>query len=239
MSAACFQYSSVIFRRLAEVTVNVHKITTRMGKGKSMKRVLGSLTVCLLGASAWAAAPVQWSAGSGGNDHYYQVVAAPGVSWADDRVAALGMEYDGLVGHLATITSQGELDFVNTVINANRLGEMYVGGYQIPESETNPQAGWTWVNGEGSFPGYNSTTPFANWNPGEPNDAYGLGSEQWLGLNWAAGAFNDEGNLGNIAGYVIEYDPTTINDVPDAGTTAPLFCGALAMLAMFSRRLRK
>ena len=116
---------------------------------------------------------------------------------------------------------------------------MYVGGYQNPITEANPQAGWTWVNGEGTFPGVNSTSPFAQWNSGEPNDAYGSASEQYLGVNYSAGAFNDEGNLGNIYGYVVEFDPNTINDVPDAGSTASLLGGAFALMAMFSRRLRK
>jgi len=211
----------------------------KVHRKESMKRLLGILTVMLVGSGVWAAAPVQWTTGSGGNGHWYQVVSAPGVPWADDRIAALGMYYSGLEGHLATITSQGELDFVDGAVNAQGLGEAYVGGYQNPDTETDPQAGWTWVNGEGTFPGFTSATPFANWNAGEPNDAYGPGSEQWLAVNFQAGAFNDEGNLGNITGFVVEYDPTTIRDVPDAGSTLLMLGGALALGAFLFRRLRK
>jgi hypothetical protein len=74
----------------------------------------------------------------------------------------------------------------------------------LRETNPPPQANWTWVNGEGSFPGFDSVSPYAHWNPGEPNDGFGL--EQHLGLNWFAGWFNDEANLNHITGYVVEYD---------------------------------
>jgi hypothetical protein len=201
-----------------------------------MKKLVLTLAVSLSGASAWAL-PIE-----GDDGHYYDVIQAPGITWADARVAALSNFYLGLQGHLVTITSAAEHAFVNAAIAANGGGEMWAGGYQNPAGETDPQAGWTWVNGEGSFPGFNSDTPYALWNNGEPNDAYGLGSEQFLGLNWGAGGFNDEGNLLNITGYVIEYDPNTIPDVPgvpDAGTTASLLAGAFAMLGVVSRRFRR
>lgn len=200
-----------------------------------MKNLFLTLAVALSGASAWAL-PI-----AGDNGHYYDVIQARNITWADARVAALSSYYLGLQGHLATITSATEHAFVNAAIAANGGGEMWAGGYQNPESETNPQAGWTWVNGEGNFPGYNSTTPYASWNAGEPNDYFGAGSEQYLGLNHGPG-FNDEWNLDLITGYVIEYDPNTIPDVPgipDTGATASLLAGAFALLAAVSRRVRK
>lgn len=208
-----------------------------------MKKLLGIATICLMGAGAFGA-PVYWDF----NGHYYEVVRNNSISWDDARSAALGMTYAGLQAHLATVTSQEELDFLNSVIVAQGLGEMYVGGRQVPAGEPDKQAGWTWVNGEGSFPGYNNypgmagydpLVPFAHWNSGEPNDAYGVASEQWLGLGYGSYFFNDEGNLGNISGFIVEYDPTTINDVPDVGSTAPLLGSALALMAVLARRSRK
>jgi hypothetical protein len=140
----------------------------------------------------------------------------------------LGSYYLGLQGHLVTITSAAEDTAVYTMIQSNGLGEMWAGGYQNPSSETNPQAGWTWVNGEGSFPGVTSNSPYANWISGEPNDAYGAGSEQFLGLNWSNG-WNDEAALGNITGYVIEYDPNTIPDVPEPTTMLLLGLGLMGV----------
>lgn len=211
-----------------------------------MKKLLGIASACLLFSGAWAQ-PVYWDF----NGHYYEVVPSQGIAWADARAAALGMWHDGLRAHLATVTSQEELDFLNSVIAGQGLNEMYIGGYQVPLGETDRQAGWTWVNDEGWFPGYDNypgmpgtydpTIPFAHWNSGEPNDAHGVASEQWLGIGWNEDFFNDEGALGNINGFIVEYDPTTIDDVnvPDIGSTASLFGGALAVMAMFSRRARK
>jgi hypothetical protein len=171
--------------------------------------------------------------------HYYDIIAAPGITWQDANTAAFNSYYLGLEGHLVTITSGTEHSAVNTLIQAQGLGEMWAGGYQSPVTETNPQAGWTWVNNEGAFPGVNSTTPYASWNSGEPNDAYGSASEQYLGLNFGAG-FNDEGNLNNIAGYVIEYDPNTVRpSVPDGGSSLAMLAGATALLTGAARRLRK
>jgi hypothetical protein len=210
-----------------------------------LKTTLGVLTVCLLSTSTWAA-PIQWAIADGGNDHWYEVVSAEGISWNAARSAALSMYYDGLQAHLATLTSEEELTFLDGVIQDQGLGEMYVGGYQNPSNEPDPKAGWTWVNGEGWFPGYDNyglgadpNVPFAHWNGNEPNDAYGTASEQWLGVGWAARSFNDEGNVANIDGYIVEYDPTTISDVPDTSVTAPLLGGALALLMMVYRRIRK
>jgi hypothetical protein len=198
-----------------------------------MKKPLLTLILSLSCTSVWA--QIHDSA----NGHYYDVIQAPEITWADARAAALNKYFNGLEGHLATITSSDELGFVDQAIQNSSGGEMWVGGYQNPTTETDPQAGWTWVNGEGSFPGVNSVTPFAQWNSGEPNDYYGPGSEQWLGTNLGSGDFNDEGNLLEITGYVIEYDTHTIRDVPDASATALLLGGALALLGIFGRRARK
>jgi len=165
------------------------------------------LLVLAAGISAFAT-PVAY------NVHYYDVIVAHEITWDNARAAALGDNYLGLEGHLVTITSAGENAAVHDMIVNNGGGEMWAGAYQNPTTETNPTAGWTWVNGEGSFPGVNgSPTIYTNWNGGEPNDAYGSASEQYMGLNWGAGGWNDEGYLPYITGYVIEYDPTTINDV--------------------------
>jgi hypothetical protein len=195
-----------------------------------MKKNFAGILVSLVCVSGWAT-PMPY------NGHYYDFISDPGVTWSDARAAALSASYLGLVGHLVTITSAGEDTFVGGIIFG---GEAWAGGYQNPVTETDPQAGWTWVNGEGSFPGVSSASPYANWNTGEPNDAYGSASEQYMGLNLGnPGGFNDEGNLSLIGGYVIEYDPTTINDIPDAASTAVLLTGALAVLGTVSRRLRK
>jgi hypothetical protein len=169
--------------------------------------LLGALTACALSAEA-----VPFSFGS----HYYEFIAASGTTWTSADTAALGLSYLGLPGHLATLTSAAE----DTAIAVNWTGgEYYVGGYQAPPTETNAAAGWTWVHGEGPF-GY------TNWLSGEPNDYYGAGSEQYLaiGLSPIYG-WNDEGNLGNVAGYVVEYEA-----VPEPGTLSLVGLGLASVL---------
>jgi hypothetical protein len=199
-----------------------------------MKKILAAAVLsAACAASAWAT-PVAY----GG--HYYDVIVDNGVSWDQARLDALNSYYLGLEGHLVTITSAGEDTAVGNLVASLTGGEVWTGGYQNPITETDPKAGWTWVNGEGSFPGDNNGPAYANWNQGEPNDAYGSASEQYLGLNLGtSGGFNDEGNLGLITGYVIEYDPTTVYDVPEATSTLGLLSAALATGGMVARRFRK
>jgi hypothetical protein len=121
------------------------------------------------------------------------------------------MYYDGSEGHLVTITSTDENAFVMGVVQAAGFWEVWAGGYQVPSTEPAATAGWTWLNGEGSFSGFNNSPgSYSDWIGGEPNDGInGTGSEQFLGLK--PGGWNDEGWVGHISGYVVEFDPSTIS----------------------------
>jgi hypothetical protein len=184
------------------------------------------------------------------NGHYYEVFRAPGITWINAENAALALPlFNGLQGHLATITDSAEDSYVGQAVAAAGAGEFWLGGYQNPGNATTPTAGWTWVNSEGTFPGVNGGTgfdnPYSNWNSGEPNDFYGPGSEQFLGINLGrAGGFNDEGYLPLIGGYVVEFDPNTVPGgglvgVPDVAGTMALLGMSFTGMAVFARRLKK
>jgi hypothetical protein len=119
-------------------------------------------------ASGVSAERVEWKSEDGGNGHAYKaVVADDPISAADAHQAA---EEKG--GHLATITSRKENDFVFKLVDddkywgtddyGNGFGP-WIGGRQDPDAKA-VDAGWRWVTGE--------EWKYTNWSPGagEPND---------------------------------------------------------------------
>ena len=149
--------------------------------------------------------------------HYYKVIIDPGTNyhsaqqaWHAASAAAQASTFDGVPGHLATITSAAEDEFIESLRAGIHPQEVWVGGFQEASSGCNPHVdpgcGWNWVNDEGpiSTPQVPLPLLYANWLDGEPNN---LGGEQYLavGLNGLFG-WNDEQSLHNIGGYVIEYD---------------------------------
>jgi len=204
-----------------------------------MKRLKIIGTVCLLvcATNVSKAQISQWTSGSGGNDHYYQLVlAAAGITWLDANTAA-----QNAGGYLATLTSASENTFVYNLaagtssawfIDApnNGIGP-WLGGYQSPAS-AEPAGGWNWVTGE--------TWSYTNWASGEPSNYIGI--EDRLNLfgsqTLMAGTWNDFPSGGNADGpaiaYIIEYNSSP---VPEPSTYAAIF-GALALIGAITIRKR-
>lgn len=187
-----------------------------------IRLVLGGFLTAMASLITTAqAVPTVW----GVNGHSYEVFSSAGINWNNASAAA-----NNLGGHLATITDASEDAFVLNLIQATRLGQVWSGGYQNP-GVTPVGAGWQWVTGE--------AWSYTNWSPGEPNDYYGPNQlEQHLGLNWGAGQWNDEWNLGNLSGYVVEWSGRVSgpNRVPDGGTTALLMGASFIGLYYFRRK---
>lgn len=159
-----------------------------------------------------------WSSAAGGNGNRYEIYTSSiPVSWtlADATATAMG-------GHLATLTSAAESEFVYQ-LSLQAAGAYtafagfgpLVGGYQ-PNGSTEPAGGWTWVNGEGLF-------SYTDWIPGEPNN--GNGNEHYLQLYqrtnnrsnlWADTSNNPPPNIFGAFSYVVEFESAT------AGTAAPV-----------------
>ncbi|MFM2164935.1 MAG: hypothetical protein RL325_1372 [Planctomycetota bacterium] len=122
---------------------------------------------------------VQWRVADGGNGHWYQRIERNGRNWSPMRSDA-----ESRGGHLATVTSQAESDFLVQQILGGRF--CFIGGFQ-PGAASEPSEGWQWLTGE--------PIKWTNWAAGEPNNyapavdedvmaTYGDG--RWIDVNEAA-----------------------------------------------------
>jgi hypothetical protein len=126
------------------------------------------------------------------NGHVYLVVEDAGISWQDAKVAAENMQYGGVNGYLATITSQEEHDFILERIGSSGwIGANDVASEGVWRWQTGPEAGQQFWSGDfesGSAVG----GAFTNWNDGEPNNS---GDSEDCGQIWfsesSEGQWND------------------------------------------------
>lgn len=142
------------------------------------------------------------------NNHCYEAVLAPGVSWQDAQAAC-----EARGGHLATITSADENAFVFSLVSGdstfwyldyydNGLGP-WLGGYQV-SGAVEPAGGWRWVT--------NEPFVYTNWEDGQPDNA-GTANQNLLRFFKAGGLIGggwDDSETDNPAdhrnGYVFERD---------------------------------
>jgi hypothetical protein len=195
--------------------------------------------LCCIGAQFLAnhaahAAPVQWSAGAGGNGHYYEVVKLPGSSWATARDQAASMSFNGAQGHLATLTSAAENSFVTAMLTSSATLQWFIGGVQPPGS-VEPVGSWSWITGEAwSYTNWNSPLQPDN-HPFYPEGENAL--SMYSGNTAKRGHWNDTSMTSTVVpagweqvgGMVVEYN------IPEPGTFALALPAILAALA-FRRR---
>lgn len=206
----------------------------------------------LAGVPAASAAPVVWDSGSGGNGNTYDFVLDANASWDAARAAA-----QAAGGDLATIDTQAEQDFVESLLDSQFAD---TGSYWFGIRETT-EGNWQHVNGQ--------AVGFANWAPDQPDNSQGVetvGAILWAndadsaadpamlarrgGWNDApvsgypvAGLVNPPGDALR-AGYLIEIaaddggngGPGTAIPLPAAAYAFPLGMG---VAGFFYRRLRR
>lgn len=151
------------------------------------------------------AGPVLASRATG---HYYEFVAAPGICWTGAQDAAAAHTYQGMKGYLATITFQGEQDF---------LAGRQSGPYWLGASDAEVEGEWRWKTGpeagqliwKGNATG--RALAYTNWAAGQPDDyknQYRPQGEDYGMLYGQSGQWNDLDECGTgagVAGYVVEY----------------------------------
>jgi hypothetical protein len=151
------------------------------------------------GAAGQPALPVRQAP----NGHWYEAVAVPaGIRWFASLQAAQGRTFQGMKGHLVTITSVAESQFVIASFPEALGGSYWTGGYQDKRAPDyrEPDGGWRWVTGE--------PWGFTQWNRGlaqEPNNAP-PGEEDCISLA-SSGAWNDMREDSRTGGYLVEYEP--------------------------------
>lgn len=173
-------------------------------------------------ASPAVSQPVQWKLEDGGNGHWYEIIDSF-VSWPVANGDAMRRSYAGLEGHLGTIHSETENDFVlqltSEELGPNKTDTVWLGltdseafgGNEsfesgIPARQTD---GWVWVTGE--------PVSFVNWVEGQPTNADGNPEVGAEGADYATmrgrGHFVSErrgewrdGDYRWTIGYVVEYE---------------------------------
>ncbi len=161
-----------------------------------MKLHLAILAGCALLASSPATAQVT----DPNTGNTYNMVKGQ-MLWTTAEADAKNQMFGGLPGHLATITSQAELDFVMANLPISRP---WLGGFhdQGDPNYSEPAGGWAWVTGE--------PFTFTNWAPGEPNNTDSSGGPEdylemfkdsnWNDTNLKGGGWTDS--------YLVEWEPS-------------------------------
>lgn len=141
--------------------------------------------------------PFQFTVGQGANNHWYEKIVGDQISWENAKSQAASSTYNSISGHLATITSQEENNFIKSMAGPTPSNLVYwIGGFQTL-GITAPDGGWQWITDE--------PWVYTNWDLGEPNDYMGPESEDKLVVG-TPGTWNDATPNGVVYGYIVEYE---------------------------------
>jgi hypothetical protein len=157
------------------------------------------------------------------NNHFYQFITVPGISWSAAKTAAEQLTFFGKQGYLATVTSAAENQFIVSKIQ----GQGWMGA-----ADSQTEDNWKWMTGpeagtqfwQGRSNGSVVGGLYNNWSTGEPND-YGSGEDYAHFL--LDGKWNDFPLSSNgIQGYIVEFgglsnDPCVVISATKTVTVVP------------------
>jgi hypothetical protein len=130
------------------------------------------------------------------NGHLYKAVTFPEKTWQEAAAAAALLQKNGKKAHLATITSEEEGAFIETLrkkIAGEELTSFWVGGFK-------QMGDWKWVTDE-DFESY------THWADGEPWDGPYITVGRFAYDKFKDGThWNDQDCNYDIGGYIAEID---------------------------------
>lgn len=195
---------------------------------------IAAIASCVGLAVVEAHANPQYYSGTG---HYYEIVSDV-VAWTSAYDAAASRTWMGSTGHLATITSAGENEFLKSLPWSD-LTSQYPSSHGAYVGGTLADGSWQWVTGE--------TWGYTNWYTGQPNGGASTPRLHYYNQRDAAtypdrfGTWNDmwevnpTGSGTASLGYIVEYENAAL--LPQvcyldfSGYTAPAGYGAAEQIA--------
>ncbi len=137
------------------------------------------------------------------NGYTYKVFSEA-LSWndANEKCKSLG-------GQLATVSSQQELQAINTLMKNYSGSEAYwIGAYR---NAANGETQYKWIT--------DSEVAVSNWNVNQPSFEYYGTVEEYVGIYGGTGLWNDfHGNSSTIVGFVCQWETPTSESVQTEDT---------------------
>lgn len=154
------------------------------------------------------ASPIQWSSADGGNDHYYElVILKHSLTWQQAAAQAMSRYHHGMPGHLVTITSAAEDEFLTQRL----LGQEVSRGVWIGLTDVLHESSFRWITGEpmvyqnwASFPEQQPDNfQEADWHGGED---YGMYTRFPGQQPWAWNDLSNDSIHERVSAYLVEYE---------------------------------
>ena len=141
---------------------------------------------------------MQWKVSEGGNGHWYEFIRRSEiVCWPEARDASADKS-----GHLVTLASVAENEFVKSLVASNDPGVLEGGPFIGAFCGAGSWGEWSWVTAE--------PFSFTAWSPGEPNNA-GDGECYVHYWRWSSLGWNDTSACSSRS-FVVEWDADCNHD---------------------------